>query len=348
MDDGREIIAEAEEELSAGQDGAQKDLNPQDAPQAEDGRKTAGEDETETGEEAEVKKNPVKTEGKDPVKTEESQGAQGTQNPEAKAPACLNEEQRKAFAAMDASGKKILADIYKSMNADYTRKSMETARARREIEEAFKDIDGCFGDIKQAGDYLRSSLAFERAFREDPAASILNLMAQAGLTPEDLAAYRPDPVKGAQRAILNEINSLKKQLGQKSSAPAERTDFSEDERNSFLEQLAQAKAENGTLKYPHIKEVAPYIGMIMKRDGHEDLDRAYKEALYCLPATRDELLQNQKAKLTAEIKKNAELGKAKKAAAVNMPEPFREGARAPKTGSLIDLIAETEEELSAN
>ena len=54
MDDVREIIAEAEEELSAGQDGAQEDLNPQDAPQADVGRKTASEDETETGEEAEI------------------------------------------------------------------------------------------------------------------------------------------------------------------------------------------------------------------------------------------------------------------------------------------------------
>lgn len=342
-----DIISEAEEESLKEEENSLKKDNPQ-TEDAEDGAQASTSEEKdilpenkeEEEEDKDISPQPVKKDGSIPPETIPAD--------KVKAPASFNEEQRKTFSALPPDGQKIIADIYHSMNADYSRKTMQTAQARREIEEALKPIDGFFNNIKEVGEYVSSMVRFEQEFAKNPIRTLRIMAENAGVSMDQLVNFQPNPMEEAIAPLKSQIEALRSQLS--AHKPVQTRDFREDEGNydAALEQLANAKDENGNLKFPHFKELAPYMGMIMRRDGHEDIQKAYEEALYYLPATREEVLKSQKDKLTAELSKAAELKKAKKAAALQMPSPDYDAVAPAKKGSLLDLIAETEKELSGN
>lgn len=339
-----DIISEAQEESLKQEENSLKKDNPQ-TEEAENGApaSTAGKKDILP----ENKENKEEEENKD-ISTKPAKSDGTFTADKVKAPASFNEEQRKTFSALPPDGQKIIADIYHSMNADYSRKTMQTAQARREIEEALKPIDGFFNNIQEVGEYVSSMVQFEREFAKNPIRTLRIMAENAGVSMDQLVNFQPNPMEEAIAPLKAQIEALRSQLS--AHQPAQTRNFRENEGNydAELEQLANAKDENGNLKFPHFKELAPYMGMIMRRDGHEDIQKAYEEALYYLPATREEVLKSQKDKLTAELAKAAELKKAKKAAALQMPSPDYDAVAPAKKGSLLDLIAETEKELSGN
>jgi hypothetical protein len=192
-------------------------------------------------------------------------------------------------------------------------------------------------------------MMFEAELKRNPLRTLSMLAARSGVDIAQLAGYQPNAAEEAVLPLRGQIEQLKEllaknQQGGAGQAPAQ-TD--EDEDNPVAEFMG-AKDEKGAPKYPHFQKVAPVMGMIMLRDGHEDLEKAYNEAVHTVPEYREALGAGQKAKAEAEQKKAAELAKAKRAASLKF-EGATGGAIPAKTGrkNVFDIINEAQSEIDA-
>lgn len=324
-----------EEEERGREEGAAKQAE-------EDGPAGAKKEEGEAGEKekADGRKPGLKEDKKEEV----TGGAEGVRKELAKDSFTefLPANRKERFNALKAEDKEFVKELYKDMQGGFTKKSQEFAAFEREAQDVIEQLAevtrGRFENMGQLSAFISTMQNFERELEENPVRTLLVLAQGKGVSLEQLAGYRPNQAEEAVRPFRNEILEIKKMLGkqaQKTQAPAE-----EAERQDIVSTFKNAKDDKGNPLYPHFEKVKPIMGYIMNRDGHEDMEKAYKEAILTLPEVREAEKKAYEAKVQKE---QAELGKAKRAAAIKTNSSAVLGTEKRKL-LVDDVIRESMEE----
>ncbi len=260
------------------------------------------------------------------------------------------EEDKKLFASAPDNLRDLLGKYYHHFQSDYTKKTQQAAALRaaveRELSELSPVVSGRFRDMRQFVSYVSDMQNFEREFQRDPVRALNMLMQTAGIRVEDLADYQPNAAAEAVRPLQAQLAQLQKQLQSQvqPQQPSPADPPEEGEETDPWAEFADAVDENGQKTHPYFAQLAPLMGYIMRRDGHEDMERAYQEALYSLPQAREGLLQKERQNAA---QKQAEVDRAKRAAALQARAASGTTAAVGNRKKKIDdLIAQAEEELA--
>lgn len=255
------------------------------------------------------------------------------------------EEDKQLFASAPENLRDLLGKYYHNFQADHTKKTQQAAAMRAELEAELAElrpvVTGRFQNMKEFASFVSDARRFEEELKRDPLRTLSILARQAGVSLEQLQGYQPDPAAEAVRPIQARLDQLQQLLSRPTPPAPPQTQT--DRFKTTLDEFANAVDEKGNKKYPYFAEVAPVMGYIMRRDGHEDLEKAYREALYSLPKAREELLKQERQQAAQQ---QAEVEKAKKAAQLRSRASAAPHAGGNKIKKIDDIIALAEEELA--
>lgn len=220
------------------------------------------------------------------------------------APQHWSQEDRDQFNQLDNTGRELLLNRYKSMEADYTRKTQDIAEIRNAIPEDLKQQIRLQG--KTEGQYIRGLAAADQYLNKNPLEGIKWLMSNYGVSPEQLGMEDDDP---SISALRQEITELKQQLQTRDQQTQSQA------LNQTIQGFAQEIDDNGNLKHPHFEKLQTEMAVILNAGKAQTLEDAYEQALWLDPQTRQTLLseQNKKAEQEAEKRRKEKAKKAKKA-----------------------------------
>ena len=258
------------------------------------------------------------------------------------------EEDKKLFTSAPENLRALLGKYYHHFQADHTKKTQQAAALRAELEAQLAQlaplapvVTGKFKDMKQFASYVADAQRFEEELKRDPLRTLSVLAQQAGVDLEQLQGYQPDPTTEALRPVQAQLAQMQQMLSQKTQPMPPQTKA--DPWQKTLSDFAQAVDEKGQKTHPYFEQVAPIMGLIMQRDGHEDLEKAYKEALYSLPAAREELLEKERQQAA---QKQADLDKAKRAALLQKrTQSLPHAGVSGRKKTIDDIIAQAQQEL---
>lgn len=291
-------------------------------------------------------------------KTQEPQAAAAAQAAQAqneeerkkydKLTASWPEEDKKLFASAPENLRALVGKYYHNMLTDYKQKTQQAAALKSAVEKdlnALKPVvSGKFKDINEFAAYVSDMQHFEAALQADPRRTLALLARRTGVDLRELSDYRPDPVQEAVQPLRAQMEQLERMLAQKARGTDAQPAPQEGEEDPAKEALAQFARQTdgaGNLKHPYFEQVAPVMGLLLKGESPEDLEEAYKQAVYVLPKAREELLAKEQQAYAA---KQRELEKAKRAASVAVHERGVSGVTNKKK-SIDDIIAQAQEEL---
>lgn len=228
------------------------------------------------------------------------------------APADWSESAKAAFAKAPADVQQVLLERSKEMQADYTRKTQETARLRKHYE-AVDQVLAPHSEYlarqgKSPAEAVDALMRAQVALDSDPASVILHLAQEKGLNLAQLAQLQQQSTgQGSHPAIQqlsNEVLQLKQQL-----QAQQQEEVSAQALESIVE-FQNEKDANGNLLHPHFEDVRPYLSAIIAdlRDTDPDasdrdiLEQAYAEAIKPLKALEAKLMEQRKQKVEAARK----------------------------------------------
>lgn len=255
------------------------------------------------------------------------------------------EEDKKLFASAPENLRALLGKYYHNFQADHTKKTQQAAAMRAELESQLATlapvVTGKFKDMKQFASYVADAQHFEEELKRDPLRTLSILAHQAGVDLAQLQGYKPDPTAEALRPMQAQLAQMQQMFSQKAQPTLAQTKT--DPWQKTLSDFAQAVDEKGQKTHPYFEQVAPIMGLIMQRDGHEDLEKAYKEALFSLPAAREELLEKERQQAA---QKQADLDKAKRAALLQKrTQSLPHAGVSGRKKTIDDIIAQAQQEL---
>ena len=255
------------------------------------------------------------------------------------------EEDKKLFSSAPENLRAVLGKYYHHFQADHTKKTQQAAALRAELEAQLAPlapvVTGKFKDMKQFASYVADMQRFEEELKHNPLRTLNILAQQAGVDWQELQRYQPDPTAEALRPVQAQLAQMQQMLMQQ--PPVAPLPAQQDPWQKTLKEFAQAVDENGQKTHPYFEQVAPIMGLIMQRDGHEDLEKAYKEALYSWPAAREELLAKERQQAAQQ---QAELDRAKRAALLQKRTQSVPHARVSgRKVTIDDIIAQAQQEL---
>jgi hypothetical protein len=233
-----------------------------------------------------------------------------------KAPKNWSEEVRSKFTELPREAQEYMLKRDKEMTADYTRKTQEVAEQRKSFESLDKVIAPMRQQISASGiseaEYISRLLNADMALRNNPKMAIKQLAQGYGI---DLSSYDSDSVeletesqisqlKQQNQAILAELNQFKQQNLQSARQQTE----------NQITNFAEAKDDNGNLKYPHFTKVRVKMGNLIDAGEAKGLEDAYAKAVRLDDELYNESLTKQRklAKAEEDAKRKAAVEKAKK------------------------------------
>lgn len=255
------------------------------------------------------------------------------------------EEDKKLFASAPENLRALLGKYYHNFQKDHTQKTQQAAAMRAALEAQLAPlapvVTGKFKNIKEFASYVSDMQRFEQELKKNPLRTLSILARHAGVDLAQLQGYQPDPAAEAVRPLQAQIAQMQQMLQEKTQPTPPQPQA--DKWQKTLSDFAQAVDEKGQKIHPYFEQVAPMMGLIMQRDGHEDLEKAYREALYSLPRAREELLEKERQQAA---QKQADLDKAKRAALLqkrtqSVPHAGVSGHKQ----TIDDIIAQAQQEL---
>ena len=232
------------------------------------------------------------------------------------APKNWSEEVRSKFKDLPRDAQEYMLKRDKEMTADYTRKTQEVAEQRKSFESLDKVIAPMRQQISASGiseaEYISRLLNADMALRNNPKMAIKQLAQGYGI---DLSSYDSDSVEletdsqisqlqQQNQAILAELNQFKQQNLQSARQQTE----------NQITNFAEAKDDNGNLKYPHFTKVRVKMGNLIDAGEAKGLEDAYAKAVRLDDELYNESLTKQRklAKAEEDAKRKAAVEKAKK------------------------------------
>ena len=261
-------------------------------------------------------------------------------------PARWTAEDKAKFAAWPRDVQEAVADRYKAIEADYTRKTQEAAEIRRTAEPlltALKPFENYLSQLgpvlgKQPPQLIADLLGVEYRLRTGNAVERYQALASiAGQYGVDLAALargevaEPNPEMQQMRQELAEQRQWRSQFEQQvQQQQAEQTLI-------FIKSQTDAKDEAGRPKYPHFERVRGVMAHILETGQALSFDEAYHKAVEPINAAIAEELKARQTQ--ADTQRAASLAKADKAAPVRSSGSQPGGATKGK--DLDSIISES-------
>lgn len=256
--------------------------------------------------------------GQAPLKTNTASAA-STQ-----APQNWTAETKEAFSKLPTEGKDIVLKIYKDLLHGWNKKMRTVDMQRGEVEKVISTVApftrGRFKNLDEFAGYLQSVQRFEKQMQTNPMRTLAVLAQTAGIELSDLANFQPDPASEMVMPLQDKMDRIEAMLAQRlqpQQQPATPAQPPQSDFDAMIEEFANAKGADGKLLHPHFDAVKNMMGEIMLRDGHEDMETAYKAAILTLPQVAQERQAAAEAAAKAQAQKEADLAKARKAAALH-------------------------------
>lgn len=240
------------------------------------------------------------------------------------------------FAKLPTEGQKIVLERYRSMEADYTRKSQDVAEFRKSAEpllQAVQPFQQYLASIEpvigmKAPDMIRGMLTMEHSLRTGtPDQKVQALSQLASSYGIDLAAMSRG--EGAQpNPLIDNLRQTVSQLSQKLNQFEQTTQQQTlDQIKAEVTAFENAKTAEGQPKYPHYPRVRGIMAQLVVQDGGLTLEQAYEQATAPIrEAVEAELGARQK---TAEQMNSDAVAKAKRASSPRTSGTQPNGAAKP-------------------
>ena len=319
-------------------------------------------DETETDEPAVSTKptdKPVAKADKAPVRTEPP--ATATQ-----APAHWDSAKREAFAALPPQAQKIVTDLTKGFEADYTRKSTELADDRRFAGSVRSLInDDHRSQMRRAGLTDEQGIAhlvkLNDLYTRDPVGYVKMVVERTGLDPRQIWNVTGDaqPAQGQQPAPngadpYQQLYGIIQNLTQEVDGfKRERHQTTERTVSQVIDRFAKEQDSEGKSLRPYFDRVQAKMAELLYtpsytaiEDYGQRLAAAYDAAVYLDPDIRQQLVDAETQRRMKEERDKTDVAKARKAKApVNAPAST---SGKVKTGSLENSIRQSMSDLGVS
>jgi hypothetical protein len=277
----------------------------------------------ETGRFIRAENEPVEEEPKEAKQEEaEEEETEVVEEPQPglEAPQHWSAEDKASFSKLQKEGQEFVLRRYKSMEADYTRKTQEIADTKR-----FKDnVDQLLNPYRQQFAMhgldevgaVRYLLGWYSSLQQSPAQTIQRLAADYGVSLNQKQDENSN-IDPSVKPLLDKINSLESQIAQDKQAQHQQVS------SNLFEQVktfSEEKDSTGNLKHPHFEKVRQDMSVLIGSGRAKTLAEAYELSVRLHPDIYDKsleqsILDKQKAaeqKALDEQKKKA--AQAKKAA----------------------------------
>jgi hypothetical protein len=286
----------------------------------------------------------------------EAKPAEATQQPveiqPIAAPERWSPEDKAKFAKLPREAQEIVAERYKGMEADYTRKTQEVAETRKSIEPVIGEFQRLDPLLRHMGMtpqqfVVESANVATNLLSGDPsqrANAIAYLVQHRGVPIPDLLnalgiplpqadGSGPDP---AYLQLHQKFTGLEQQLRQM----GEQSKLAETQRaQAEFDALGQAKDDSGQLKFPHFGRVSQTMIQLVATNQADTWDSAYSKAVRLDDELFKQTVEAERNRVSAEAEKARleAVEKAKKASAVKTSSGSPKGAREVKgLDALID------------
>lgn len=281
--------------------------------EAEEAEEPADTSEEAGGGSDEAQASEADSETEEATQDEESEETESTATVEP--PSDWPQDWQDKFAKLDSDeGRQLLIDQYKSMQADYTRKTQEISDVRKAIEPIKEQLD--LNGISE-GQYIRQMVAADRKLNESPVEGIQFLMQKYGISADDLSGQSEDDEFSDPQVsqLKQEVNQLKQQLQQRDQ---QQQQASEQEIQQQVQSFANETDESGNLKHPDFEHLKPAMAGLIQTGYAKSLADAYEQAKWADPQIREKLLAEQQRQASQETEAQRK-EKAKKAKQARTP-----------------------------
>lgn len=263
------------------------------------------------------------------------------------APETWSEEEKATFAKLPADAQRVVSERYRSMEADYTRKSQENAD-KVKLADGVQALvtDDLRGALEREGmdvvGGIKSLLDLQSFAQRDPAGYARMVVQHAQANGVDVRSILGGASTGEGKAEADpfadpETAALKAKVGELEGR------YTADQRaqaaarvQAQVNEFADAKGDDGSPLRPHFTAVEGTMAQLMRADRSLDLAGAYDKAVWLVPEARDAILADraraEAASAATEQAREAE--EAKRAAAVNVSG--RSAPTAPASGGSFE------------
>jgi hypothetical protein len=264
-------------------------------------------------------------------------------------PARMTEAEKAAFAKWPPDVQQVVAERYKAMEGDYTRKTQELAETRKGIEPFLGEVkryEPLFTqwqtspqDFMQRSVQVVSSLTSPNP--QERISTVANLVSHYGVPLDGLlqALGIPIPQVG-EGGQVQPVDPTILQLRQGYSTLERELQQMKEQSRTFERQraeaefnaLGQAKDESGSAKYPHFERVKQTMIQLVADGLSKTWDEAYSKSVRLDDELHTKVVEEERGKALAESERQRQeaVEKAKKAAPVRTSNGSPNGAAKPK------------------
>lgn len=270
--------------------------------------------------------------------------------PEVAAPAHWDAAKREAFGKLPNDARKVVLDLAKGFEGDFTRKSMELADDRK-LAQGIRSLITPLErqQLQNNGlteiDGVRRLVELNQLYSRDPANYVRFVIQSANLDPRqifpDLAGdgqpgQQPAPADPQYQQLTQTIQNL---TGKVTAFERQQQDAEIRTAERAINRFRDAKDESGQVLHPHFQRVEQHLNWILTSnpevraidDLTERLQKAYDLAVFADPEIKSQVFEGEVAKRTAEAARKAEVNKAKRAQAPIKSAPMGSPPSKPKT-----------------
>lgn len=252
-------------------------------------------------------------------------------------PARWSEAEKAEFAKLPREAQAVLAERYKAMEADYTRKTQEIAETRKAVEPLIQEVGKWSPYLRQLGvtpdqaftQMLTTEYTLRTGTPEQKVQSLAYLAQLYGVPlPNQTAGdgTQPDP---AFTQLHQQVSQLQQQLRQMN----EQSVLSERQRaQAEFDALGQTKDESGQPKFPHFQRVSQTMIQLVSTGQAETWEAAYAKSVRLDDELYRQTMEAERQSVAAETEKRRleAVEKAKKVSPVKSSDGSPKGAAQPK------------------
>jgi len=258
----------------------------------------------------------------DAIKPDDSTEVDSTQpaktpDEQADVSAYWSDETRAKFAGLDEKAQTFVKDVIADQNADYTRKAQELAGFRQEATQVHEAIAPFTQNIQASGatpvQAIRALFQTEHVMRhgtpEEKAQQLQALADQYGvqlpssnqddLDIDDFDAPTVAPLKRELDEMRSKLAQSNQQLQQFQNQFQQQQSRQFGEAQTKAQAFIDAKADDGTLKHPHVEKVAPQMRALLM-SGDLSLEQAYNTAVQANPELAAQVSREAQAREQAK------------------------------------------------
>ena len=275
------------------------------------------------------------------------------------APAHWDAAKREAFAALPPEARKIVTDLTKGFEADYTRKSTELAEDRKFASSVRSLInDSHRSQMRRAGLSDEQGIAhlvrLNDLYTSDPVGYVKMVVERSGLDPSQIwnvtgtgqPSVGEQPMSGQFDPYSQLYGTISSLHGEVERIKRENEQATLRTVNRSIERFAQEKDAENNPTHPHFNKVQGVMIQLLGTPKYQAIDdygerlrAAYDDAVYLDPDIRTQLVDADVQKRLKADREAADVAKARKAKAPVRAAPVSTGK--PKPGTLDEAVRQS-------